>query len=157
MKSVIHAIAATTAMLSIVTFWTSTLISELLLDQAAVVAVKHAIALYGLAILVSAMALTGASGFALSKTRKGRLVDQKKNRMRYIGITGLLVMIPSALYLYSKSAAGEFDTLFYVVQLIEICAGLAQLNLMSLNFRDGLKLAGKLRPSKKTPEGPLAD
>jgi hypothetical protein len=148
MKSIIHAIAASTAMLCIATFWSTTLVSELFLDQAAVVAVKHAIAVYGLVVLVSAMALTGASGFALGKARKGRLVDQKKSRMRYIGITGILVMIPSALYLYSKSAVGQFDTLFYVVQVIEICAGLAQLSLMSLNFRDGLKLAGKLRPKK---------
>lgn len=145
MKSVIHAIAATTAMLCIATFWTSTLVSELFMDQASVVAVKHAIAVYGLAVLVVAMAMTGASGFALSKARSGRLVDQKKNRMRYIGITGVLVMIPSALFLYSKAAAGEFDTLFYMVQLVEICAGLAQLSLMSSNFGGGLKLAGKLR------------
>ena len=145
MKPVIHAIAGTTAMLTIATFWTSTLVSELFLDQTAVVAVKHAIAVYGLAILVCAMGLTGGSGFALGKTRKGRLVEQKKNRMRFIGINGLLVMLPSALYLYSKSAVAEFDTLFYVVQVLELSAGLVQLFLMSRNFHEGLKLAGKLR------------
>jgi hypothetical protein len=145
-KPIIHAIAGTLAMLTIATFWTSTLISELFLNQAAVVAVKHAIAVYGLPMLICAMALTGGSGFALGKTRKGRLLELKQNRMRFIGINGLLVMIPSALYLYSKSAAAEFDTLFYAVQFIEVCAGLVQLSLMGLNFRDGLKLAGKLRP-----------
>ena len=145
MKPVIHAIAGTTAMLTIATFWTSTLISELFLDQAAVVAVKHAIAVYGLAVLICAMALTGSSGVVLGKIRKGRLVEQKKTRMRFIGINGLLVMLPSALYLYSKSAVAEFDTLFYVVQALELSAGLIQLSLMSQNFRDGLKLAGKLR------------
>lgn len=144
MKPVIHAIAGTTAMLTIATFWISTLISELFLDHTAVVAVKHAIVVYGLAVLICAMALTGGSGFALGKTCKGRLVEQKKNRMRIIGINGLLVMVPSALFLYSKSAVAEFDTLFYVVQVVELCAGLAQLSLMRLNFRDGLKLAGKL-------------
>ena len=143
MKPVIHAIAGTTAMLTIATFWTSTLISELFLDQAAVVAVKHAIAVYGLAVLICTMALTGGSGFALGKSRNGRLVEQKEHRMRIIGINGLLIMVPSALFLYRKSAIGEFDTLFYVVQIVEICAGLAQLSLMGLNFRDGLKLAGK--------------
>ena len=121
------------------------MISELFLDQSAVVTVKHAIAVYGLAILVCAMILTGGSGFALGKTRKGRLVEQKKNRMRFIGINGVLVMLPSALYLYSKSAVAEFDTLFYVVQVIELSAGLMQLILMGRNFHDGLKLAGKLR------------
>lgn len=148
MNPVIHAIASTTAMLTIAIFWTSSLISELFLDQAAVVAVKHAIAVYGLPVLVGAMAITGGSGFMLGKRSKGRLVEQKKVRMRILVINGLLVMLPSALFLHSKAALAEFDTLFYVVQFVELFAGLAQLNLMSINFRDGLKLAGKLKLNK---------
>jgi hypothetical protein len=34
---------------------------------------------------------------------------------------------------------------FYLVQMAELAVGLVQLTLMSLNFRDGLKLAGRLR------------
>jgi hypothetical protein len=145
MKPIIHGIAGTTAMLIITSFWISTLVSEIFLDYAAVAAVKHAI-VYGLFLLVPFMAATGGSGFALGKTRKGCLLDQKKKRMAIIGTNGLLVMIPAAIFLNGKAAAGEFDALFYAVQGVELIVGVVQLTLMSMNFRDGLKLAGKLRP-----------
>ncbi len=145
MKPIIHAIAGTTAMLVIASFWLSTLVSEVFLDNAAVVAVKHAI-VYGLFMLVPFMAATGGSGFALSKTRKGWLIDRKKKRMVIIGTNGLLVMIPAAIFLNGKAAAGEFDALFYVVQAVELVVGVVQLTLMSMNFHDGLKLSGKLHP-----------
>lgn len=142
MKPVIHAMAGTAAMLTIACFWTSTLVSEIFLDHASVAAVKHAI-VYGLFLLVPFMAATGGSGFALGKIRKGPLIDQKKKRMAVIGANGLLVMIPAALFLNGKAAAGEFDALFYAVQVVELIIGVVQLTLMGMNFRDGLKLAGK--------------
>lgn len=145
MKSIAHAITGTTAMLIITSFWISTLVSEIFLDYAAVAAVKHAI-VYGLFLLVPFMAATGVSGFALGKTRKGSLLGQKKKRMAIIGTNGLLVMIPAAIFLNGKAAAGEFDVLFYAVQVMELSVGVVQLILMSMNFLDGLKLAGKLRP-----------
>lgn len=98
MKPVVHAIAATTAMLTIAMFWISTLVSELFLDHAAIVAVKHSIVAYGLVVLVLAMASTGGSGFALSKARRGRLLEQKKKRMPIIALNGVLVMVPSAIF-----------------------------------------------------------
>ena len=146
MKPIIHAISGTTAMLIIASFWTSTLVSEVLLDYADVAAVKHAIA-YSLFLLVPFMAATGASGFALGKTGKGRLLDQKKKRMAIIAANGLLVMIPAAIFLNGKAVAGEFDAWFYAVQAVELFAGAVQLTLMGMNFRDGLKLAGKLHAS----------
>lgn len=147
MKPIVHAIAGTTAMLIIASFWTSTLISELFLGHAAVAAVKHAIVI-GLFLLVPFMAATGGSGFALGKTRKGWLLNQKQKRMAIIGANGLLVMIPAAIFLNDKAAAGEFDVAFYAVQVVELIVGVAQLTLMGMNFRDGLKLAGRLHPRK---------
>lgn len=145
MKPIVHAIAATTAMLIIAGFWISTLVSELFLDLASVAAVKHAI-VYGLFLLVPCMAATGGTGFALGKTRKGWLLDAKKKRMAVIGANGLLVMIPAAIFLNSKASAGEFDAWFYAVQVVELIVGVVQLALMRMNFRDGLKLADKLHP-----------
>jgi hypothetical protein len=148
MKPIIHAIAGTAAMLTIATFWTSTLISELFLDHVAVAAVKHAI-VYGLFLLVMFLATTGGSGFALGKSRTGSLLAQKKKRMPIIAANGLLVMIPAAIFLNGKAAAGEFDAMFYSVQVVELIVGVVQLILMGLNFRDGLRLAGKLRGQEK--------
>ena len=144
MKPIFHAIAGSTAMFIIACFWISTLISEFFMDHAAVVAVKHAI-VYGLFLLVPFLAATGGSGFALGKTLKEPLLDQKKKRMPVIAANGLLVMIPAAIFLNSKAAAGEFDAMFYSVQVIELIVGVVQLSLMGLNFRDGLRLAGTIR------------
>ena len=144
MKPVFHAFAGTTAMLIIASFWTSTLVSELFMDHAAVAVVKQDI--YGLFLLVSCLAATGGSGFVLGKSRNGRLLDQKKKRMRIIAANGLLVMIPSALFLNAKAASGEFDVAFYAVQLVELVVGAVQFTLMGMNFRDGLRLATGHRP-----------
>jgi len=142
MKPLFHAFAGGLAMLIIASFWISTLISEVFLDQATVAAVKQGI-VYGLFLLVPCMAATGGSGFVLSKVRKGPLVDVKRKRMAIIGANGLLLMIPAAIFLNGKAATGEFDAMFYAVQVVELLVGVLQLTLMGLNFKDGLRLAGK--------------
>ncbi len=147
MKPVIHGIAGAVAMLSIVSFWTSTAISELFLAPEAVIAVKQAI-LQGMWVLIPAMVITGGSGFSLAGGRSGRLVDAKKKRMPIIALNGLLIMVPSAFFLSHKASASEFDPVFYVVQVVELAVGVVQLALMGLNFRDGLRLAGRLQPAQ---------
>jgi hypothetical protein len=143
MKPVFHAIAGGSAMLIVASFWTSTLVSEIFMDQSAVAAVKQWI-VYGLFLLVPCMAATGGSGFVLGKMRKGPLVEVKKKRMAIIGANGLLLMIPAAIFLNGKAAGGEFDAMFYAVQAVELLVGALQLTLMGMNFRDGLRLAGKI-------------
>jgi hypothetical protein len=64
--------------------------------------------------------------------------------MAVIGANGLLVMIPAALFLNGKATSGEFDTLFYAVQVVELIIGIVQLTLMSMNFRDRRRLAGRI-------------
>jgi hypothetical protein len=146
-KSAFHAISGSIAMLSIASFWTSTLVSELLFDHETITLVKHAIAYTGIPILVLAMIMTGATGNLIGRGRKGRLLDEKKKRMPIVAINGLLIMIPSAFFLYHKASLGQFDRAFYLVQAIELTIGLIQLLLMGKNFRAGLRIAGRLRVS----------
>jgi len=54
-------------------------------------------------------------------------------------------LIPSALFLASKAKAAEFDTGFYAVQALELAAGAANITLLGLNMRDGLKMKGRFR------------
>ena len=147
MKPVVPATAGVVAMLTILGFWMSTAISELFLSQEAIVAVKQAI-LYGMLVLIPAMAASGGSGISLASGRSGCLVESKKMRMRIIAANGLLIMVPAAFFLFRKASVGEFDAVFHVVQAVELLMGVAQLLLMGLNFRDGLKLAGRLRPAR---------
>ncbi len=145
MPKQVHFIAGLLATLTIATFFLSTVIVELFGASEAVVAVKALIVMPGLFILVPAIAATGGSGFFLSKSRQGRLVETKKKRMPFIAANGLLVLIPCAIFLNRWAAAGTFDSTFYLVQGVELLAGAANLTLMGLNIRDGFRMSGRLR------------
>lgn len=98
----------------------------------------------GLLVLVPSMAVAEGTGFKLLGNRTGALALRKKRRMMVIGPNGLLVLIPCAFYLASLAANGQFTSTFYVVQAIELVAGLVNLTLMGLNIRDGLRLTGRI-------------
>ncbi|MGI9318347.1 MAG: hypothetical protein ACR2QW_13545 [bacterium] len=150
MKKNIHFTAGLLATLVIATFFTSTIIVELFGSSSAVTTVKSLIVMPGLFILIPAIAATGGTGFALSKSREGRLVLAKKNRMPFIGANGVLVLIPCAIFLDRWASAGSFDTTFYLVQGIELVAGAVNLTLMGMNIRDGLRMSGRFRASAST-------
>lgn len=144
MMNIIHPIAGTIAILAIMTFWLSTTLSELFGSQAMIITVKTAIP-WGFLVLIPALMATGGSGFRLANSRRTGLVGAKITRMQVIAANGLLVLIPSALFLASKAKASEFDSAFYSVQMFELLAGAVNLALLGLNMRDGLKMTGRFR------------
>lgn len=144
MKKAIHPIAGALALVILVTFWLSTAVAEMSGSQAAVVAIKTAIP-WGFPLLIPALAATGGTGFALSRGRRGGLLDAKIKRMPWIAVNGLLILIPAALFLSFKAQAGEFDMRFYAAQALELVAGATNITLLGLNMRDGLTLKGRLR------------
>lgn len=143
----VHFIAGLLSTLIIATFFLSTVIVELFGTPEAIAKVKALIVMPGLFILLPAIAATGGSGFFLSKSRQGRLVETKKKRMPFIAANGILVLIPCAIFLNRWAAAGTFDSTFHLVQGIELIAGAANLTLMGLNIRDGFKVSGRFRTS----------
>ena len=144
MKTKIHAAAGVIGFLTILSFWTSTLYSELFTSHETIAAVK-ALILKGMFILIPAMAIAGGSGMAMGRKRKDALTKAKKTRMPVIALNGLLILVPAAWFLAGKAAAGEFDSTFYTVQVIELIAGAANLTMMGLNIRDGLRMTGRIR------------
>jgi hypothetical protein len=144
MIKIIHPVAGVLAILTIATFWLSTALAELFASHAVVSAVKTAIP-WGFLLLIPALGAAGGSGFALAKGRCAGLVGAKLKRMPIIAANGVLVLIPSALFLASKARAAEFDASFYAVQALELAAGAANIALLGLNVRDGLKLKGRFR------------
>jgi hypothetical protein len=140
----IHPIAGALAFLTILTFWLSTALSELMESAAAVTVVKTTIP-WGFFLLVPALAAAGGSGAVLSKGRRGGLTEKKLKRMPIIAANGILVLIPAALFLAHKAGQGEFDGMFYAVQAVELAAGAVNIALLSLNMRDGLRMTGRLR------------
>lgn len=147
MKTKIHAAAGSIAFLCVLSFWTSSVTVEVFGSHAAIAMVKQTI-VYALIVMVPAMAIVGATGMSLGAKRKGALIEAKKKRMPIIAGAGLLVLVPAALYLNYKASNGAFDTMFYVVQGIELVAGAMNLSLLGLNIRDGLKMTAKRRQMK---------
>ncbi|MCI5074369.1 hypothetical protein [Oricola sp.] len=145
MKKTIHAVSGAIALVTIVAFWTSTVTAELFGSPDQVAAVKTAV-LYSFAVLIPAMAFAGGSGFSLGANWRGPVVSAKKTRMKIIAATGLLVLVPSAIFLAMKAGQGAFDTAFMVVQGIELIAGASNITLLALNMRDGMAMR---RPKRK--------
>lgn len=139
MKSIPHAIAGGIAFITILVFFSATVIVEVGGDPAAIARAKAAI-VQGLWLLIPALMLTGASGFGLARGRSGRLLAAKQRRMPFIAGNGLLILLPAALLLDRWAAAGQLDGMFYTVQAVELLAGAVNLTLMGLNIRDGVRL-----------------
>lgn len=139
-----HPVAGALAIATIGTFWVSTVLSELFASHSVVAAVKTAIP-WGFVLLIPALAVAGGTGVALAKGRRVGLTGVKFKRMPFIAGNGILVLVPSALFLASKAQAAEFDATFYAVQALELVAGATNVTLLALNMRDGLKMRGWFR------------
>jgi hypothetical protein len=124
MKRTVYLIAGILATSIITIFFASTILVELLGAYEAIAKVKSLIVTPGLWILIPAIAAAGGSGFALSQSHQGRLVDSKKRRMPFIAANGLFVLVPSAIFLNLWVSQGAFDARFYLVQGLELLAGL---------------------------------
>ncbi len=135
----LHPIAGIIAFITILAFWTSTVIVEFGGDHARIAAVKLAI-LWGLALLIPSIAFAGASGFKLGGASANPTIAGKRRRMPFIALNGLLVLVPCAIILQQRASAGVFDQTFALVQGVELLAGAINLTLLGLNIRDGLAL-----------------
>ncbi len=143
MKTRVHAIAGIIGFLSILSFWTSTLFSEVFGTPEMTAFVKNMI-LWGMFVLIPAMAIAGASGMSMGAKRADVPGVAKKKRMSIIAANGLLILLPSAVFLESRASAEIFDTWFYAIQALELASGAANLAMMGLNIRDGLKMTGRI-------------
>jgi hypothetical protein len=143
MKKIVHPFAGALALLIIASFWISTVVVEIFGSEATVIAVKTSIP-WGFLILIPALAVTGGTGIAMVQRARGGLVGQKFRRMPIIAANGILILMPSALYLSHKASAGAFDGIFYGVQALELLGGAVNLSLIAMNMRDGLRLSGRI-------------
>lgn len=131
----LHPLAGTVALGLIALFWLSTVIAEASGSLAAIAAVKRGVVLL-LPALIIAMIATGVTG---RRGASGR-APAKRRRMMVIAANGVLVLVPCALALYYLAAGGRFDTVFVTIQAMELAAGAVNITLMTLNFRDGMRL-----------------
>lgn len=147
LKRKVHALAAILVMLFLASFWSSTVITEIFLTHAVVAQVKHAIA-YGLVGFLPLMALTAGTGFSMGGRGKHALLVDKRKRMPFIALNGLLILVPSAIFLALRSGNGMFDGWFYGVQFVELVAGVVNMILIGRNIRDGLQLSRRRKQAE---------
>lgn len=144
MPTKIHPIAGIIGFLTILCFWSATIFSETLGTHAMVASVKGLI-LIGMFVLIPAMIIVGASGMSMGRRRKDTPARAKIKRMPVIALNGLLILLPSAIYLQTKAVNGEFDTNFFAVQALELVSGAVNLTLMALSIRDGREMGHRRR------------
>ena len=107
----VHPIAGILAFLTILTFWTSTVASELFGSADMIAAVKRAIP-WGFLILVPALAITGASGQKMAGASSDPAIARKERRMPFIAANGLLILMLAAFYLAALASRGDFASVF---------------------------------------------
>jgi len=140
---IIHPFAGGIALLTILTFWITTLWSKIDGNPEFILNVKTGI-LYGMVILIPAMITVGASGFKMGGKSTYPLIVSKKRRMPIIGINGVFILLPCAVSLHWMASSSNFSHAYYFIQWIEIIAGALNITLLSLSMRDGLKLTKKI-------------
>ena len=145
----VHPIAGSLALLTMLAFWTSTVAVELLGSTDDIAAVKDAI-MWGLLVLVPAIAATGGTGFVRAGRSKNARILAKKRRMPVIGAIGILVLVPCVLYLGLTTSPSGLGTYFHEVQAVELVAGAVNITLMALNARDGLRLTRRIGARRVT-------
>lgn len=156
MTRILHPIAGIVGMVTIAAFWLSTVATAAFGGPGAVLAVKTMI-LWGLLLLVPALAVTGATGFRMGRRSASPRIARKRCRMPLIALNGLLVLVPCAVFLRVRAEAGDFGGTFTLVQGIELLAGAVNLALMGLSMRDGLALTGRVTASDRPrPRHPRA-
>jgi hypothetical protein len=136
----IHVAAALVATLTILAFLLLAIGAELVPQHLA--AFRRGIA-WGLLLLVPALMATGLTGHLLARRHRGRLVADKVQRMQIVAANGLLVLVPSALFLAFRAGNGQVEGMFRVIQLVEIAAGATNFCLLLHNLRDGMRLSGR--------------
>ncbi|MEK6476332.1 hypothetical protein WJR50_02320 [Catalinimonas sp. 4WD22] len=139
--SSMHITAAGLAMTLIFTFFSSSLIAELIGDEVIIMKVKTGI-FYMLPLMLFLMPALGLSGKKLAGKSKAPLIQRKMRRMRWIAINGGILILLAVL-LYQRAENGRIDTTFMQLQIAELLIGVTNLFLMGLMVRDGKRLAGK--------------
>lgn len=151
----LHISASILAFLMIASFLAFSFWAEFMAGPTEIAIVKIRIA-WCLLLLVPALATAGTTGFAMAGATPKGLARIKAHRMKLIAFNGLFILVPAALFLAWKASGFTFDASFFMVQVLELLAGFANLVLISLNFFDGMKMKRRKRNNDEQPQQAFA-
>lgn len=141
-----HFIATIVAAITILTFFSFSLIAEIKGDVEFIKSVK-AFILYALPIMILAMPMLKITGDKLAGKSTNSIVLVKKKRMKLMMLNGI-GLISLAVFLYYRSHFHTIDNVFLIAQIAEFGFGLCNLTLIALNTKSGMELSGKLKRKK---------
>nr|WP_321413718.1 hypothetical protein [uncultured Allomuricauda sp.] len=141
-----HIVATAIAVLTIASFFSFSLIAEIMGNPEFIKQIKTGI-LYCLPVLLFAMPLLGITGKKLAGKSKSPIVTTKMKRMKFIAFNGV-ILISLAIYLYFRANDNNIDRTFLYVQIIELLFGAINLTLLGLNIQSGMKLSGRIKRNK---------
>ena len=144
-KSIVklHITATVIAVLTISTFFISSLRAEIIGDNLLIKTVKTGI-LYALPLLLLVMPTLAITGNKLAGKSKHPSILKKLRRMKFVMINGF-ILIGLAVFLYYLANYQSIDDTFLYVQIAEFIFGLSNLSLIGMNIKTGLQLSGKLK------------
>lgn len=137
--SLIHKTSGLIAFILIASFFVSSLFVDMFGDKDAVISVKSNI-FTAIWFLIPLMIITGITGAKMAPKVTSGPIAAKKKRMPFVALNGVLILLPAAFFLKDMAINGEFNSLFYTLQTIELLAGFLNLTLMGLNIRDAMTL-----------------
>ena len=143
----LHASAGILAWLLMLSFFTSSLVAEIIGKATLILQVKTYI-FYALPLMILLMPIAGISGIKLGGHSCHPIVLAKKRRMKFIAGNGL-VLVTLATLLYFRAHTGKMDIIFHVLQITEFIFGATNLVLMGKMIRDGLFLSGRIKKMRK--------
>jgi cytochrome bd-type quinol oxidase subunit 1 len=134
-----HIAGSMVAVITIGVFFFSSLASAFYYDKDFTFLVKSGI-FYTLPILLISMPMVVITGNKLAGNSVHPLLLEKKKRMKFIGINGvLLVMIACLLFYWAKKS--DYSQAFTIIQVLELLLGFINLLLLIKNFQTGRKLS----------------
>ena len=139
----LHIIATLIAVITISTFFITSLRAEIIADETLIKSVKTGI-LYSLPILLIVMPSLAISGNKLAGQSKHPTILKKLKRMKFVMLNGI-ILISLAVFLYYRANYISIDNTFLFAQIAEFIFGLSNLTLIGLNIKSGLQLSGKLK------------
>ncbi|EAQ67223.1 hypothetical protein MED121_14889 [Marinomonas sp. MED121] len=139
LTALVHKTSALICFILIACFFSSSLLFDMFGNQESVLIVKNGI-FYSIWLLIPLMAITGMTGVKMAPKVTSGPIGAKKKRMPLVALNGLLILLPAAYFLRELALNGEFNSLYYAIQTLELFAGFINLTLMSLNIRDAMAL-----------------
>ena len=135
----IHAAAGVGAFLFIASFWSSTVFSELFgsHENRRRREANHCLC----AVRVDCLhGNRRRNRHEMGGKSKHAAIAAKCRRIPFIAANGMLILLPCAFFLNNRASAGQFDSVFYIVQIVELIAGATNLTLLGLSMKDGFSI-----------------